>query len=419
MNGSVLREQLLRLPSLGAEPGDSDEVRIQKNLMVVGSFMFIATGVMWGVAYIALGETLAGLIPLSYGIFSFLSFVVFAVTRRFRLYRFSQLVLILLLPFLLQLALGGYVQSSAVILWSLLCPLGALLFAASPRAWGWLVAYLGMLALAGLLQPVLRSANNLPQPLVTVFFILNLGVVSGIVFVLVSYFIRQRDEATRLLRLEQDRSEGLLLNILPREIAQTLKDKPGTIAQRFDQASVLFADMVGFTPLSAQMTPEEMVELLNTIYSFYDSLTEKYGLEKIRTIGDNYMVASGVPVPRPDHAQALACMALEMCDYFKGAGRLRIDGLNFRIGINSGPLVAGVIGHKKFQYDIWGPTVNTASRMESHGLPGKVQITQATYELLKDEFVCEPRGTLEVKGVGEVETWFLVGERERITQPPG
>jgi class 3 adenylate cyclase len=215
---------------------------------------------------------------------------------------------------------------------------------------------------------------------------------------------------THELELERARSESLLLNILPQEIAQTLKERSGTIAQRFDQASVLFADMVGFTPLSAEMTPEEMVELLNTIYSFYDSLTEKYGLEKIRTIGDNYMVASGVPRVRPDHAKALARMALEMCDIFKDAGRLPIDGLNFRIGINSGPLVAGVIGYKKFQYDIWGPTVNTASRMESQGLPGKVQITQATYELLKDEFVCEPRGTLEVKGVGEVETWFLVGE---------
>jgi class 3 adenylate cyclase len=216
---------------------------------------------------------------------------------------------------------------------------------------------------------------------------------------------------THELELERARSESLLLNILPAEIAQTLKEGPGTIAQRFDQASVLFADMVGFTPLSAEMTPEEMVELLNTIYSFYDSLTEKYGLEKIRTIGDNYMVASGVPRPRPDHAKALARMALEMRDYFKDASRLAIDGLNFRIGINSGPLVAGVIGYKKFQYDIWGPTVNTASRMESQGLPGKVQITQATYELLKDEFVCEPRGRLEVKGVGEVQTWFLAGEK--------
>jgi class 3 adenylate cyclase len=216
---------------------------------------------------------------------------------------------------------------------------------------------------------------------------------------------------THELELERARSESLLLNILPPEIAQILKENPGTIAQRFDQASVLFADMVGFTPLSAEMTPEEMVELLNTIYSFYDSLIDKFGLEKIRTIGDNYMVASGVPRPRPDHAKALARMALEMRDYFNDADQLAIEGLNFRIGINSGPLVAGVIGHKKFQYDIWGPTVNTASRMESQGLPGKVQITQATYELLKDEFVCEPRGTLEVKGVGDLETWFLLGVR--------
>jgi class 3 adenylate cyclase/NAD(P)-dependent dehydrogenase (short-subunit alcohol dehydrogenase family) len=219
---------------------------------------------------------------------------------------------------------------------------------------------------------------------------------------------------TNELELERARSESLLLNILPREIAQILKERSGTIAQSFDQASVLFADMVGFTPLSAEMTPEDMVELLNKIYTFYDSLTEKYGLEKIRTMGDNYMVASGVPRPSPDHAVALARMALEMRDIFKDANQFAIEGLNFRIGINSGPLVAGVIGFKKFQYDIWGPTVNIASRMESQGLPGKVQITQATYELLKDEFVCEPRGTLDVKGVGEVETWFLVGRRDEV-----
>jgi len=186
MSRSILREQLVRLPLLGAEPGERDEVRLQKTLMVMGSFMFIAAGSIWGVTYILLGETLAGLIPLSYAIISFLSFVIYAVTRRFRFYCFSQLLLILLLPFLLQLALGGYVNSSAVILWALLCPLGALLFAASPRAWRWLLAYLGTLAAAGLLQPLLRTANNIPQPLMIVFFTLNLGAVSGIVFVLLN-----------------------------------------------------------------------------------------------------------------------------------------------------------------------------------------------------------------------------------------
>jgi guanylate cyclase len=373
--------------------------------------MFIAAGAAWGIAYIALGETLAGMIPLSYAIVSLLSFVLFALTRRYRPYRFSQLALILLLPFLLQLALGGYVSGSAVVFWSFISPLGALLFAEPRRAPRWLLAYLGLLILGGLLQPILRPANTIPQSLMIAFFILNIGTVSSIAFVLLIYFIRQKDAALRLLRLEQERSEGLLLNILPKEIAEILKERPGIIAQRFEEASILFADMVGFTPLSARMAPQEMVELLNETFSFYDSLVEKYGLEKIRTIGDNYMVASGVPRHRADHAQALAAMALEMSRYLEGSGSLAKEGLQFRMGINSGPVVAGVIGRKKFQYDVWGPAVNTASRMESQGVPGKIQITQATYALLKDEFVCERRGPIEVKGVGVVETWFLVRAR--------
>ena len=154
-----------------------------------------------------------------------------------------------------------------------------------------------------------------------------------------------------------------------------------------------------------------MIELLNQIYSHFDALVEKYGVEKIRTIGDNYMVASGVPTPRPDHAQALAHLALDMltyCEYLKKEGRA----LQFRIGINSGPLIAGIIGNQKFQYDIYGDTVNTASRMESHGEAGKIQVSQATYELLKDEFIMEQRGMIDVKGKGPMNTWFLMGSKE-------
>ncbi len=183
------------------------------------------------------------------------------------------------------------------------------------------------------------------------------------------------------------------------------------LADSYADVSILFADMVGFTPLSNALSPVEMVDLLNEVFSYFDALVEKHGVEKIRTIGDSYMVASGVPLPRPDHAQALASMALDMRAYIDGdLVRLR-QGLSFRVGINSGPVVAGVIGQRKFQYDLWGDAVNTASRMESHGSPGKIQITPATYELLKDEFVCEPRGSIAVKGKGEMLTWFLVGHR--------
>jgi len=216
----------------------------------------------------------------------------------------------------------------------------------------------------------------------------------------------------RLLIIEQEKSESLLLNVLPRKIAASLKNESRLIADSFPEASILFADLVGFTPLSIQMPPTEMVSLLNDIYTHFDNLVEKYDLEKIRTIGDNYMVAAGIPTPMPNHAQALADMALDICVYASSHAPLNGKPMQFRVGINSGPLVAGVVGKKKFQYDVWGDTVNTASRMESHGVAGKIQITDATRELLKDEFACEKRGVLNIKGKGAMETWFLVGRNK-------
>ena len=211
------------------------------------------------------------------------------------------------------------------------------------------------------------------------------------------------------LRIEQEKSENLLLNILPKDIAELLKKKPDSIAEQYSEASILFADVVNFTPMSSQMTPIELVELLNQVFSQFDGLVEKYDLEKIKTIGDCYMVASGVPRPRQDHAQVIMCLALDMqeivtkSDYF---GRK----LTFRIGINSGPVVAGVIGRKKFIYDLWGDAVNTASRMESNGTGGLVQITKETYNLIHEDFVCEPRGVINVKGKGELPVWFVRGK---------
>jgi class 3 adenylate cyclase/CHASE3 domain sensor protein len=214
------------------------------------------------------------------------------------------------------------------------------------------------------------------------------------------------------LRIEQEKSENLLLNILPKDIAELLKKKPeDSIAEQYSEASILFADVVDFTPMSSQMKPIELVELLNRVFSQFDGLVEKYDLEKIKTIGDCYMVASGVPRPRQDHAQAITCLALDMqeivrqSDYF---GRK----LTFRIGINSGPVVAGVIGRKKFIYDLWGDAVNTASRMESNGTGGLVQITQETYNLIYDDFLCEARGVIKVKGKGELPVWFVRGRKQ-------
>ncbi|MGH3092528.1 MAG: adenylate/guanylate cyclase domain-containing protein, partial [Gaiellaceae bacterium] len=162
---------------------------------------------------------------------------------------------------------------------------------------------------------------------------------------------------------------------------------------------------------SERLPPAAVVGYLDHLFSHFDELAERYGLEKIKTIGDCYMVAAGVPTPRPDHARALALMALDMLEAMRSDDEVGHLGLELRIGINSGPVVAGVIGRKRFLYDLWGDAVNTASRMESHGTPGRIQITRATYELLADEFECEPRGTIALKGKGEVETWYLIRPR--------
>jgi adenylate cyclase len=218
----------------------------------------------------------------------------------------------------------------------------------------------------------------------------------------------QLQETNQLLGLEQDKSERLLLNILPQPIADQLKQGHTTIADWFGEVTILFADIVGFTQLSAQLPPTTLVNLLNDIFSAFDRLTEKYELEKVKTMGDGYMAVGGLPKQRPDHADAIALMALEMQQEMAKFNAKHNSELNIRIGINTGPVVAGVIGTKKFNYDLWGDAVNTASRMESHGIPGTIQVSATTYERLREKFVLEHRGTIEIKGKGAMETYFLV-----------
>jgi guanylate cyclase len=398
---------------IGTDPEDSDEVRLRKTLLVLGSLMFIAAGALWGVLYFTFGEYIAGCIPLGYAVFSSLSVLVFHLTHRTRLFLFSQLLLILFLPFLLMIALGGFIKSSAVILWSLLSPLGAMLFDEPRQALRWLAAYLSLAVISGYFEFYPLVSSSLSPTIVTIFFVLNIGTVSAIAIFLLGYFVGEKNRLFTLLRGEQAKSENLLLNILPKEIAAILKNESRTIADHYTEASILFADMVGFTPLSARLGPVEMVELLNEAFSHFDSLVDKYDLEKIRTIGDSYMVASGVPRRRADHAQALVCMALEMRDFVNSHTFRNGQQVSFRIGINSGPVIGGVIGKRKFVYDVWGDAVNVASRMESHGMGGTIQITRGTYELIKDAFVCEPRGSVDIKGKGEMEVWLVVGVEER------
>jgi class 3 adenylate cyclase len=221
---------------------------------------------------------------------------------------------------------------------------------------------------------------------------------------------QELEEQNALLRLEREKSERLLLNILPKAIAAQLKESSSAIAEHFDEASILFADIVGFTPLSAKMSASELVALLNQIFSQFDELATQHGLEKIKTIGDSYMVVGGVPIPQNNHAEAIAQMALDMQQAIGQFQTQTGEPFQIRCGIATGPVVAGVIGTTKFIYDLWGDAVNIASRMESQGLPGQIQVTAETYQRLKSNYLFTERGTVAIRGKGEMLTYWLTGK---------
>jgi guanylate cyclase len=385
---------------IGAAAADTNEIALQKRLAVVLCAGTLPFTTLWSIVYLLMDAPLAAAAPVFYTVFTLANTALFAWTRNLEFYRFTQLLVILILPWLVTIALGGFQQSSAVIVWAALCPLGSLLLEEPRRTLVWIVGFVALLPITALLQPHLTPAH-LPETFVRWFFVLNLGTVIAVVFGLLHYFVRRRD-------FFQESSEMLLLNILPKEISEALKTEPRAIAAHYDESSILFADIVGFTPMAATMLPLTLVDLLNDVFECFDELVDKYELEKIKTIGDCYMVAAGVPRPRVDHAEALVNFALDMQAEI---GKRAFGGrrLAFRIGINSGPVVAGVIGRRKFIYDLWGETVNMASRMESHGTSGVIHITGSTYDLVSEHFDCQARGPIEVKGVGLVETWYVTG----------
>jgi adenylate cyclase len=386
----------------GEDPADDDETALRKRLAIalfVGTFPLT---ILWSAIYFAVGAPLAAAFPTFYSIFTPINTAIFARTHNFEFYRFTQLLVTLVLPWLVMLSLGGFRPSSVVIMWAALAPLGSLLLEDLRRTLIWIVGFVVLLIVSAFLQPYLRPVD-LPDAFVTCFFALNVGVVIAVAFGLLYHFVDRRN-------FFQQRSELLLLNILPKEISTALKADPRAIAKQYEAASVLFADVVDFTSLAATLTPLGLVDLLNEVFQCFDRLVEKYDLEKIKTIGDCYMVASGVPRARPDHAAALVDLAL---DIRAAVASTQFGGrqLAFRIGVNSGPVVAGVIGHKKFIYDLWGEAVNLASRMESHGRSGCVQIADRTYELIKDAFDCEAIGIIEVKGAGGMKVWRVMGRK--------
>ncbi len=406
---TTLTERLsasLYLPADISAPIADSEVAMKQmvNTLLIGAPLLL----VWAFVFLYFDEIGAFLGFAGYALFN-LGLLVLLSVRRLpaTTVRTTYLCVHLAAGFLVILSLGGIANSTGVIFFLPLAAF-AMITQRTREFLVWLGVTVGLVILIVVLQPWLRSSNNVPFWASTLFWGINFINFCGLLYWTLRAFFHQRDTALQLLQAEQLKSENLLLNILPPEIARVLKNEDRIIAEHVEQASILFADVVNFTPMSASMSPTELVSLLNEVFSQFDTLVDKYNLEKIKTIGDCYMVAAGVPRPRPDHAQALALLALDMQEYVC-QNEIQGHPLQFRIGINSGPVIAGVIGRRKFSYDLWGDAVNTASRMESHGAGGTIQVTRSTFELIQHEFLCEARGQVRVKGKGEMDVWHVLG----------
>jgi adenylate cyclase len=389
--------------SIGAYPGEADEQRTKRRIFVVAVVFATILTIPFVIDLINSGYPRAA---ASTGFVLVMGPIALAMLH-VRPNWFAWIVngvfsVVWLETFSTTMLVGGLADSGLNAANLLIIPLASLMILGRTPAILWFGAFslavIGSAMIPTYVEPLYDSqASDIDsaQTLIT------MGMV---VMAITLYFVRQRDRY-------QKESDDLLHNILPDEIATRLKSDSAMIADEFPAASVLFADVVGFTPMSANLTPPELVGLLNDVFTTFDGFVEELGLEKIKTIGDEYMAAAGVPIPRDDHAEAVAELALRIRDH-TAANDFDGHTIQLRIGIHSGPVVAGIIGTHKFSYDLWGDTVNTASRMESSGIPGQIQVSPATHDLLEaSRYAFEPRGTIEVKGMGLMDPWLLVGRR--------
>lgn len=386
----------------GLGPHDPEEEALRRQSLIMMALGIDVLSFIWVATYLSLDLYLSALIPLAYQVITTVGLVVLARTGRFDVFRNLQLSLMLALPVLLQWSLGGFQASSGIMLWSLAAPLGALVFTSKPGPW--FASYLVFVVVSGIVDPFLTPAL-IPATVNVNFFVLNILAVSGVVYYLLRYFIRGVAD-------ERQKSELLLLNVLPASVARRLKAGERPLADRFSNAGILFADIVEFTTISEKVEPDALVEFLDDLFTRFDALVERRGLEKIKTVGDAYIAVGGVPELGTADIEALAEAALEMRELVKDLRFPNGQALQVRIGLDVGPVVAGVIGTRKFAYDLWGDSVNTASRMESSGVPGEIQVTERAYQALDGRYRFRPRAPMEVKGKGVISTYFLVGRIE-------
>ncbi len=356
------------------------------------------------------GYELIAAVPYFYLVISYVSLFIFYRFKRYEYFTFTQLVMLLVMPFFMQWGIGGFSASSGVAIWAILSPVGALMILGTRQSTPWFLLFIGLAFISWKLNHFFAgNAMPIPANIKDAFFLMNITGTASILYGVLRYFQAQKERVMISLELEQARSDKLLLNILPAAVAERLKANDMRIADYYESVTVMFADLVNFTQMSEHMSPSQLVDLLSQVFLRFDQLAEKYQVEKIKTIGDAYMVISGAPVLCDNHVQRIADMALEMNLVLQELSiNLGID-LHMRIGINTGPVVAGVIGSSKFSYDLWGDAVNMASRMEETCFPGAIQVTQATKTALGNEYSFVERASVEIKGKGVVDTFILQG----------
>ena len=426
-----LRQRLNELGARAILDVENEQDHLRRTLLIFASAMMGFGSMLWLVIYWAMGIKFSATVPLIYCVATAASLAVYLRTLNFDVFRFIQISLFLFVPFVMQWSIGSYVSSSGVMLWALLAPVGAILVYDARQSIPWFVAYIVLAAVSGVFDYYLASElpKNVTMQTIAVFFTLNFVAMSSIIYVLVTYFTRQREKLQAaldgkhlLLMKEQAQSELLLLNVLPAPIADRLKASRDTIADGFTNVTVMFADIKDFTRLSGDQPPIVIVESLNRVFSHFDGLAEQYGLEKIKTIGDAYMVAGGLMGHEHSdgsengfmHTHAILSMALDMLAYMETLPPVGDTRLKLHIGLCTGPVVAGVIGIKKFIYDLWGDTVNLASRVTDKASAGCVLVDANTYRCMSTLYEFEGPITLDVRGKGDVTAYKLLGRRSGV-----
>ena len=410
-----------RLRTAGVNPADSEDLVLKKQLLLLAMGVTTLAPVVWLLLCNWFGLQLSSAIPFGYQLLSVVTLLLYLTNGHFELFRISQSALFLFSPFVLQWSMGNVVASSGVVMWGLMAPVTAVLLYSARESIPWFVAYVVLIAATTLADGMGGTAARLtPAQLRAgeIIFTVNFVAVSSLVYFLLRYAAVESEksraraaEAHALLKEEQGRSERLLRNILPGSVADRLKADSGTIADGFPDVTVMFADIVNFTETAEGMSPNAIFGMLNKIFSSFDALADQHQLDKIKTIGDAYMVAGGMREQDDGYTEGVVNMALDMRDILANDPEMNDRRMQIRIGIGTGPVVAGVVGKRKFIYDLWGDTVNIANRITAEGAPGMIQVDVITWRRLKDKFDFDAPRSIVLKGKGETQVYRVVGRK--------